>query len=85
MKKTIKSHLGKVEDGGSKTVLTKDKAYVAAGSIVQHFKDLKGADKTHFLSQHFAKVWKEHDDDFKNYIELPEAEAFFNDLIDCDE
>ena len=64
--------------------MTKDKAYLASGKLVEHFKDLKGVEKAHFLNDNFEKVWKDHDSEFKNYIEVGDAEQFFSDFLDIE-
>ena len=65
-------------------VLTKDRAYIAAGKIVAHFKEYKGADNSHYLAEYFKKVWDSHDQDEKNMIEISDAESFFTDLVKAD-
>uniref|UniRef100_A0A7S3CQ10 Uncharacterized protein n=1 Tax=Strombidium rassoulzadegani TaxID=1082188 RepID=A0A7S3CQ10_9SPIT len=74
-----------VDDQGQKAVVTKDKAFLASGKVVEHFKQLKGAEKAHFLESNFKRVWKDHDSEQKNYIELSDAQQFFDDLCEIEE
>ena len=60
-KKIIKSYTSMMPDQGQ--VLTKDRAYIASGKIVAHFKEFKGAENSHYLAEYFKKTWDSHDKD----------------------
>lgn len=81
-KKIIQSYTSMMPEQGQ--VLTKDRAYIAAGKIVAHFKELKGAENSHYLAEYFKSVWDQHDKDEKNMIEISDADSFFSDIIKAD-
>mmetsp|Transcript_32797 Transcript_32797/g.50072 ORF Transcript_32797/g.50072 Transcript_32797/m.50072 type:complete len:90 (-) Transcript_32797:78-347(-) len=84
MQTTINSYSSKIQEEGQQVeslIMTKDRAYIAAGLLAQHFKDLRGAEKSRFLDSNFSKVWKDHDDPGKNYIALSDAGSLFEDLL----
>ena len=65
--------------------MTKDRAYIASGRLLEHFKDIHGLDKSKFLDQNFKKVWNDHDSDGKNYVYIDDADSFFEDLLNLEE
>ena len=58
-------------------VLMKDRAYIAAGNLVQHNLKIRGVEKDKFLTKNFKKVWDHHDTDIKNIIPEADAREFF--------
>ena len=70
------------ESDDQHSVITKDKAYLAAYDIVTHFKKLRGRQNLKFLEEHFGKTWNEHDEKHKNFLLLDEANNFMKDLIE---
>ena len=67
---TIENYSMKKETEDQHSVLTKDKAYVAAGKIVEHFKKLRGTKNSRFLEENFKKVWQEHDESNANFLTI---------------
>ena len=59
----------------------KDRAYLAAGKIIQNNLKMKGAAKDKFLTRNFKKVWDSHDKQQKNTISQDEAKSFFEELL----
>ena len=55
----------------------KDRAYIAAGNLVQHNLKIRGVEKDKFLTKNFKKVWDHHDTDIKNIIPEADAREFF--------
>ena len=62
----------------------KDRAYIAAGNLVQHNLKIRGVDKDKFLTKNFKKVWDHHDTDIKNIIPEADVRDFFTDLLAAD-
>ena len=54
-------------------VLTKDKAYLAAGKCVEKWRGLKGEDNQNYLKANFDETWNNYDVKGKNKIEESEA------------
>ena len=54
-------------------MLTKDKAYLAAGKCVEKWRGLKGEDNQNYLKANFDETWNNYDVKGKNKIEESEA------------
>ena len=61
-------------------MITKDKAYVAAGKAIEHWKDLKGTENKDYLKANFQTAWDEHDVHHKNKIDTTEAYQLLKEL-----
>ena len=64
--------------------MTKDRAFIAAGKYLEHFKDMRGHAKTKFLDDNFKTVWSKHDDQHHNYLMQSDAESFLDELTEPD-
>ena len=62
----------------------KDRAYIAAGSLIQHNLKIRGVEKDKFLTKNFKKVWDHHDKENKNIIPEDDAAEFFKELLSAD-
>ena len=65
-------------------MITKDKAFIAAGKILEHNKKMRGRENSKFLEDNFQKVWDDHDETHKNYMAIDEATIFMKELLDED-
>lgn len=48
--------------------MTKDRAFIAAGKFLEHFKNMRGHAKTKYLDDNFKTIWGKHDEKHQNYI-----------------
>ena len=64
------------------SVITKDKAYIAAGQILESMKKIRGRQNQKYLEENFSEVWGEHDKNNKNYMNMETGYQFMLDLID---
>lgn len=49
-------------------VITKDRAYIAGGKIIEQYKNLKGLARDKYLDEHFNTVWADHDKECTNTL-----------------
>ena len=75
----------KKEDDDSVSVITKDKAYVAAAKVIEHFKKIRGVKNTKYLEKYFKRTWDEIDKDEKNFMSVENSIQFMHTLIDADD
>ena len=54
-------------------MITKDKAYIAAGKAIEHWRGIKGDENKQYLKDNFQALWEEHDVHHKNKIDVTEA------------
>ena len=73
----MEKNLVKYQVDSDDKVLMKDRAYIAAGNLVQHNLKIRGVEKDKFLTKNFKKVWDHHDTDIKNIIPEADAREFF--------
>ena len=73
----MEKNLVKYQVDSDDKVLMKDRAYIAAGNLVQHNLKIRGVEKDKFLTKNFKKVWDHHDSDIKNIIPEADAREFF--------
>ena len=59
----------------------KDRAYLSAGSLIQHNLKIRGVEKDRFLTKNFKKVWDSHDKGTKNTIPEDDVKSFYEDLL----
>lgn len=71
---SVDKYVTKFSETDGRKILTKDKAYIAAGQVVSRVKKLKGVNKQNFLDEHFEKVWNDHDKDHNNMIEREDVQ-----------
>ena len=84
MDETIEKYAIKKENDDSKSLLSKDKAYLAAGKIVEKFKQLQGIKNLRFLDRNFLKIWEDHDGAHKNTLDAGEAQLFMQELVEAE-
>ena len=72
------------ESEDQQSVITKDKAYIAAGKVLTHFKKLRGRQNSKFLEENFSQVWADHDEGKKNFLNIEKSVQFMRDLIDAE-
>lgn len=82
---TVDKYAMKQESEDQHSVITKDKAYLAASECVTHFKDMRGRENFKFLEKHFEKTWSEFDDKHHNFLTLESGNSFMNSLMEIDE
>ena len=73
----MEKNLVKYQVDSDDKVLMKDRAYIAAGNLIQHNLKIRGLEKDKFLTKNFKKVWGHHDTDNKNIIPEADAREFF--------
>ena len=61
------------EGKGGVMMITKDKAYIAAGKALEHWMGIKGDENSQYLKDNFQTIWDEHDVHHKNKIDVTEA------------
>ena len=54
-------------------MITKDKAYIAAGECLKKWKGMNQKDVQEYLKANFQDAWDEHDTLKKNKIDVSEA------------
>ena len=62
-------------------ILSKDKAYIAAGDILAKVHKIRGVKQQKYLDEHFQSVWESHDSSKNNLIEENDVDEFFNDIL----
>ena len=85
LQETIESYSMIKESEDQHSVITKDKAYIAAGKVIEHFKNIRGRKNLKYLEENFTKTWNEHDEKHQNFLLISEGEAFMKELIDADD
>ena len=83
MKTAIDKYVGAYSDTDGRRVLTKDKAYIAAGDILGKVAKIRGVKQNKFLEEHFMKIWDDHDPNHNNLIEQGDVEQFYNDILNA--
>ena len=81
VKKCVDKYVTAYSDSDGRRILTKDKAYIAAGDIVAKVRKIRGADQQKFLDNFFQGIWDNHDEHHNNLIEENDVEEFFNDVL----
>ena len=64
-------------------LLTKDKAYLAAGKIIEQFTKKRGAEKSKLLDEHFKTIWDDHDEHHTNTLEIEEGMKVMQDIVEA--
>ena len=82
IEQTVEKFAMKKESEGEHSVLTKDKAYLAAGKVLEHNKKIRGRENSKYLEDNFSKVWDDHDVEKKNFMQLDEATSFMKELLE---
>ena len=65
------------------SVITKDKAYVAAGKIIEKFTKKRGVEKSKLLDDNFKTIWDDHDEHHTNTLEVDEGIKVMQDIVDA--
>jgi len=65
--------------------MTKDRAFIAAGKFLEHFKDMRGHAKTKYLDDNFKSLWAKHDEKHHNYLMQTDAESFLDEITGTEE
>ena len=73
------------ESDDQHSVITKDKAYLAASENVAHFKKLRGRQNLKYLGEHFLKTWNQFDEKKKNFLLIVDGNSFMKELMEFDE
>lgn len=79
--KCVSKYVTAFSETDGRRILSKDKAYIAAGDILGKVRKLKGVKQQKYLDEHFATVWDNHDSSKNNLIEENDVEEFFNDIL----
>ena len=61
-------------------IVSKDKAYIAAGKCIEKFRGIKGSANQTYLKTNFAEIWAQYDVKGKNRIEESEAYQMFKEI-----
>lgn len=64
-------------------ILSKDKAYIAAGDILSKVRKLRGVKQQKYLDEYFSQIWDNHDSSKSNLIEESDVQEFFNDILNA--
>ena len=70
------------EQSSGDKVLTKDRAYIAAGKVIGRMKSIQGVETNKFLEENFKSIWDDHDSSHLNMISQEEGKSFMQDLIE---
>ena len=71
------------ESSDEHSVITKDKAYLAAGKVLDHLNNLHGIQNQKFLDNNFLKVWEDFDSNQVNFLAIDKATGFMKELIEA--
>lgn len=66
-------------------ILTKDRAFIAAGKFLEHFKHMRGRQNTKYLEENFKTAWARHDEAHHNYVMQDDARELLQDIVGPEE
>jgi len=73
--------LTKLSEERDDKIITKDRAFIAAGKYLEHFKNMRGHAKTKYLDDNFKTIWAKHDETNKNYLMQADAGEFLQEIL----
>ena len=83
VKNAVSKYVTAFSETDGRRILSKDKAYIAAGDILGKVRKLRGVKQQKYLDEYFKSVWENHDSNKNNLIEENDVEEFFNDILNA--